>query len=176
MLDVVIILIIIEVFIITPKHQAIWVFLPWLNQSPGLLGKLNLEKAPGGSSQGTLWTLIASWFRDHQRAKQEKAQKFMNTENQWWTAQRDLWHCLFAAFTFFHVSFAFDKSEPQSGKCKCETRFESENLRWISIWISPLLRSFRRCRQRLLRESHFDANSLLRGDKITFAVHFILHF
>ena len=29
--------------------------------------KENLEKVPGGSSQGTLWTLLASWFRDHHK-------------------------------------------------------------------------------------------------------------
>ena len=26
--------------------------------------KGNLDKVPGGSSQGTLWTLLDSWFRD----------------------------------------------------------------------------------------------------------------
>ena len=43
----------------------------WLNLKPGwstyATVKGNLEMAPGGSSQGTLWTLLASWFRDHHK-------------------------------------------------------------------------------------------------------------
>ena len=43
----------------------------WLNLKPGwstyATVKGNLEMAPGGSSQGTLWTLRASWFRDHHK-------------------------------------------------------------------------------------------------------------
>ena len=77
-------------------------------------------------------------------------------------------------FDWFHLFFMFHllfiKSELPSGKCKCESKFEFEILRGIPIWISPLLRGLRRCRQRVLRENHFDANSL-QCDKLTFAVH-----
>ena len=77
-------------------------------------------------------------------------------------------------FDWFHLFFMFHllfiKSELPSGKCKCESKFEFEILRGIPIWISPLLCGLRRCRQRVLRENHFDANSL-QCEKLTFAVH-----
>ena len=40
---------------------------PWIRPSFYSVIKGNFKRVPGGSSQGTLWTLLASWFCDHHK-------------------------------------------------------------------------------------------------------------